>query len=138
MVYKSKKDGTNKVFPALEWLANLCSHVPTGGEQMCVIMAGIATPRAEQGRRREGMMMCPLILDPRGDAKAFRKSWARLIQKIYDVDPLGCPKCQATMQMISFIEDREVIKAMLKHLGLWLVRSRPPENSCPAAARIRH
>jgi len=30
------------------------------------------------------------------------------------------------MRIISFIEDREVIKTILKHLGLWLVRSRPP------------
>jgi len=29
------------------------------------------------------------------------------------------------MRIISFIEDREVIKTMLKHLGLWLVKSKP-------------
>jgi hypothetical protein len=29
------------------------------------------------------------------------------------------------MEIISFIEDREVIKAILKHLGLWLVKSKP-------------
>jgi len=30
------------------------------------------------------------------------------------------------MRIISFIEDQEVIKTILKHLGIWLVRSRPP------------
>jgi hypothetical protein len=30
------------------------------------------------------------------------------------------------MRIISSIEDREIIKAILKHLGLWLVRARPP------------
>jgi hypothetical protein len=25
-------------------------------------------------------------------AKKYRKNWARLIQKIYEVDPLTCPK----------------------------------------------
>ena len=29
------------------------------------------------------------------------------------------------MRIISFIEDREVIKAILKHLGLWLVKTKP-------------
>jgi hypothetical protein len=29
------------------------------------------------------------------------------------------------MRIISFIEDREVIQAILKHLGLWLVKSKP-------------
>jgi hypothetical protein len=30
------------------------------------------------------------------------------------------------MRIISFIEDPSVIRDILKHLGLWLVRSRPP------------
>ena len=60
-----------------------------------------------------------------GIIKEYRKNWARLIQKIYEVDSLTCPKCQGVMRIISFIEDREVIKAILKHLGLWLVKSKP-------------
>ncbi len=55
-----------------------------------------------------------------------RKSWARLIQKIYEVDPLVCPKCLGTMRIISFIEDGQVIRAILEYLGLWLARARPP------------
>ena len=46
-------------------------------------------------------------------------NWARLMQKIYEVDPLTCPKCSGVMRVISFIEDEEVIKKILKHLGLW-------------------
>ncbi|GAG64040.1 unnamed protein product [marine sediment metagenome] len=34
--------------------------------------------------------------------KAFRKNWARLIQKIYHVNPLLCPKCLGSMKIISF------------------------------------
>jgi hypothetical protein len=68
----------------------------------------------------------PCILEPQGDSKAFRKSWARLIQKIYEVDPLVCPRCQGIMRIISFIEDKQVIWAILEHLGIWLVRARPP------------
>jgi hypothetical protein len=30
------------------------------------------------------------------------------------------------MRIISFIEDAQVIREILTHLGLWLVRSRPP------------
>ncbi len=29
------------------------------------------------------------------------------------------------MRIISFVEDREAIKVILKHLGLWLVKSKP-------------
>jgi hypothetical protein len=59
----------------------------------------------------------PCILEPQGNEKAFRKSWARLIRKIYEVDPLVCPKCKGAMRVI------------LKHLGLWLVRARPPPKA---------
>jgi hypothetical protein len=58
--------------------------------------------------------------------KAFRKSWARLIQKIYEVDPLLCPKCQGQMKIISFIEEQVVIKQILQHLGLWEIRNTGP------------
>ena len=30
------------------------------------------------------------------------------------------------MEIINFIENAEVICAILEHLGIWLVRSRPP------------
>jgi len=35
------------------------------------------------------------------------------------------------MRIISFIEDAQIIRDILTHLGLWLVRSRPP----PACTR---
>jgi len=73
----------------------------------------------------------PCILEADKSSKDYRKNWARLIQKIYEVDPLTCPKCRGIMR-ISFIEDREVIKTILKHLGLWLVKSRPtPKTNAP-------
>jgi hypothetical protein len=34
IVYTSKNGRTSKSLPALEWLANLCSHIPNRGEQM--------------------------------------------------------------------------------------------------------
>jgi len=42
------------------------------------------------------------------------------------------------MRIISFIEDREVIQATLKHLGPWLVKSRPtPKAHAPPGGYIR-
>ena len=59
----------------------------------------------------------------------YRKNWARLIQKIYELDPLTCPKCSGKMKVISVIEDEEVIKKILKHLGLWEIKERPPPKA---------
>jgi len=68
----------------------------------------------------------PNIIEESTISPAQRKAWARLIQKIYEVDPLTCPKCSGTMKIISFIEREEIIEKILKHLGLWLIKKRPP------------
>jgi len=134
VVYKAKAypkgrsgDGKDqKTFPALEWLAAMCSHIPNRGEQMVRYYGYYSN--VSRGKRKETGTddAMPCILEPEGNVKAFRKSWARLIQKIYEVDPLVCPHCKGTMRIISFIEDAQVIREILTHLGLWLARSRPP------------
>ena len=57
------------------------------------------------------------ILEPLGDEKTFRRNWARLIQKIYEVDPLVCPKCQGAMRIVSSIEDPSVIREILCNIA---------------------
>ena len=129
VVYTSKDGATTKNFPALEWLAAMCSHIPNRGEQM-VRYYGHYSNVSRGKRQKEGLDdAIPCILEPQGNVKAFRKSWSRLIQKIYEVDPLVCPKCQGAMRIISFIEDPSVIRDILNHLGLWLTRARPPPKA---------
>ena len=126
VVYRSKNGRETKDFPAMEWLALMCSHIPNRGEQM-VRYYGYYSNVARGKRKAKGADdAIPCILEPAENNKAFRKNWARLIQKIYEVDPLICPHCKGTMRIISFIEDPLVIRDILRHLGLWLVRSRPP------------
>ena len=45
-----------------------------------------------------------------------RASWARLIKKIYEVDPLVCKKCQSPMKILAVITDPGEVKNILKHL----------------------
>ena len=71
----------------------------------------------------------PALIDSDISRKEFRKNWARLIQKIYHVDPLLCPKCSGTMKIISFIEDEQLVKKILKHLNLWDVKRKPPARA---------
>jgi len=44
-----------------------------------------------------------------------------LIQRVYEVDPMECPKCGGKMIVISFIPPpmEKVIDKILKHCGLW-------------------
>jgi len=50
---------------------------------------------------------------------AQRKSLARLIQKVYKVDSLVCPKCREAIKIIALIEQSDIIKKILTHVGLW-------------------
>lgn len=101
------------------------AYTEQGANRWCVTADTTATSHGENGKRKAAINDIPCILEPQGNEKAFRKSWARLIQKIYEVDPLIRPKCQGTMLVISAIDERQVIRAILEHLGIWLVRSRP-------------
>ena len=110
----------------------MCSHVPNKGEQLARYYGHYSN--VSRGRRRKAQTddQIPHILEPELSPKEFRKSWARLIQKIYEVDPLTCPKCRGSMRVIAFIEDEDVIKKILKHLGLWEVKRKPrPRANAP-------
>jgi hypothetical protein len=41
------------------------------------------------------------------------------------------------MRILSFIEDEEVIKKILKHLGLWDIKTRPPPRAIAPPGNIQ-
>jgi hypothetical protein len=50
------------------------------------------------------------------ERKQLRKSWAALIRRVYEVDPLLCA-CGATMRIVAIITERRVITKILAHLA---------------------
>ena len=36
-----------------------------------------------------------------------KQSWARLLRKIYEVDPFLCPKCNGHMRVVAIIQEPE-------------------------------
>jgi hypothetical protein len=42
--------------------------------------------------------------DTMGEASRCSQSWAMLIKRVYEVDPLSCPKCGGQMAVVAFIE----------------------------------
>jgi hypothetical protein len=47
-----------------------------------------------------------------------KSHWARMIKKVYEVDPLECPNCHQAMRIISCIDQGNIIYKILTHLGL--------------------
>ena len=135
VIYQSKDGKDEKVFDALEWLAAMCSHVPNKGEQMVRYYGFYSNVARGKRKKNDQDELIPSILEPDSSSGEYKRNWARLIQKIYEVDPLTCPKCSGKMKVISVIEDSEIVKKILKHLGLWDQKARPPPkaNSPPMA-----
>lgn len=106
VIYQSKDGKQEKVFNALEWLAAMCSHVPDKREQIVRYYGYYSNVSRGKQQKDNQDGLIPYIIESDGSFKEYRKNWARLIQKIYEVDPLTCPKCQGQMRIISFIEDQ--------------------------------
>ena len=66
--------------------------------------------------------------EPESDYRQeFRKSsWAACIKRIYEIDPLECPKCKAQMHIIAFIQDAHSIKDIMKAQGIPDFQAPPP------------
>jgi hypothetical protein len=87
--YKSKDGSQTKVFDALEWLAAMCSHVPNKGEQMARYYGYYSNEARGKRKKTNADDKIPCILEPELTDKAFRRNWARLIQKIGACPPFS-------------------------------------------------
>ena len=58
-----------------------------------------------------------------------------LIKRVYEIDPLICPRCSGQMKVVAFIEppQAEVIEKILRHCGLWC----PASPWAPPAGDLR-
>jgi hypothetical protein len=54
------------------------------------------------------------------------RGWAEMIRKVYEIDPLLCPRCGGRMRIIAFIEDPKAIDKIIGHLKLSFIAERPP------------
>jgi len=68
------------------------------------------------------------------EAARVRFTWARLIHKVYEVDPLECPRCKGPMRVIALIDDAAIIRKILSHLGLWAPPAAAGRSPGPPAA----
>ncbi len=46
--------------------------------------------------------------------------------KVYEVDPLTCPKCGGRMKVVAFITEPAVVDRIIDHLKLTFAAEKPP------------
>jgi hypothetical protein len=123
-----------QIMSGADWLAQLCAHIPDRFEHL-VRYAGWYSNRSRGKRRRTTPQPAEVVTrdaDTR-EAARVRSTWARLIHKVYEVDPLECPKCKGPMRVIALIDDKAVIRKILSHLGLWAPQQAPRMQTGPPA-----
>jgi len=54
-------------------------------------------------------------------------SWARLISRVFQADPLVCKRCGGPLEVVAYITDTVAIRRLLDHLGLSPPEKPPPE-----------
>jgi len=123
-----------QVFSALDFLAELTQHIPEKGEHLARYYGWYSHRRRGMRAKLEKDKHAddrPSIdrsaLDAQRSATGGRpragslSTWAMLVKRVYEVDPLECPECGGAMKIISFIErrQREVIERILRHCNLW-------------------
>ena len=138
-----------QVFTALDFLAELTQHIPNKGEHL-VRYYGWYSHRQRGIRAKSGKSSGtdPVIDRSASDAEQAAaagpragsvSTWAMLIKRVYEVDPLVCAKCGGTMKIISFIErcQQDVVERILRHCGLWEgpVRTLATARAPPRASR---
>jgi hypothetical protein len=97
-------------------------HIPDRFEHLVRYFGWYSTRvRGERARKAVPSAVQSAEDGPETAARA-RSAWARLIHKVYEVDPLQCPKCGAPMHVIALIDDAAVIRRILEHLGRWAPR----------------
>jgi len=130
VIYKAKGSNSKENFTAVDFLAKLITHIPNKGEQLVRYYGYYSNKSRGLRKKADNDQQVSDIVEKDISKKQFRKSWARLIQKIYNVDPLCCPKCSGKMRIIAFIEDKVLIRKILKHLDLWMpCNNSPPKKS---------
>jgi hypothetical protein len=134
--------GTDRIeTEPLDFLARVLMHVPDQNKRR-VIAYGVYSNRARGERKKKQAIqtgaekpMVPAQKDePFTEADEFAKkrkaAWAKLIQKIWEVNPMICPRCGAEMKVIAVITDPAVIDKILEHLQK--KKRAPPEEEAAA------
>ncbi len=142
VVYRRKgtdgRPGVEERIDALEFLARVISHIPPPRIHLVRYLGHYSN--VARGRRKKGKEHPLTPGQPRveeddglteGERRVRRRAWARLIRRVYEVDPLVCTNCGGEMRIVSVIGEHQVITRILRHLarkGIEPGRG-PPERS---------
>jgi hypothetical protein len=140
-------DEKAETLEALDFVARLLAHVPDPRRHLVHYYGAYSNVvRGKLKARGLAQKSEPLAPGPGEDAPppactspslaALRRGWAQLLRRVYEVDPLVCPRCRGVMRVVSFITEGRVIRRILDHLGASARRATQERAPPPAAAAV--
>jgi hypothetical protein len=147
IIYRSgmnpKVNANFRIFTPLDFIAAITSHIPDKSFQLVRYYGWYSNKMrgqrdklaAEEAEKLDETAISPNVIDV-SEHKPRRipsKKWRELIKKVWEADPLLCPKCQKEMRIVSLIDDQAVIERILRHLGLWQQGVRVMPSRAPPA-----
>jgi hypothetical protein len=81
-------------------------------------MRGQRDKRAAEEAKAAGKGIQVIDMSEHKPRRIPSAKWRELIKKVWEADPLLCPKCQKEMRIVALIDERDVIERILRHLGL--------------------
>ena len=113
-----------QILSLLEFLGEFTRHLPPKGSHLIRYYGWYSNKG--RGMRKESEAGAAHKSSPEIDAQRetpgrCNQTWAMLIKRVYEIDPMVCPKCGDQMKVVAFIEppQREAIEKILRHSGLW-------------------
>ena len=122
-----------QVLDPLDFLAEFTQHIPPKGSHL-IRYYGWYSNKSRGMRKKAAEAEVVAADQPGGEAPEVptpsrsSQTWAMLIKRVYEIDPLACPQCGGQMTVIAFIEppQGDVIEKILRHCGLWHCSRAPP------------
>ena len=118
------RSGAVETIEALDFLARVIAHIPP--PRIHLVRCPGHYSNVARGRRNKGkeVPLTPGRSGNEGDddlndgeRRARRRAWARLIKRIYEIDPMVCKNCGGEMRIVSVILEHCVITRILGHLA---------------------
>jgi len=126
-----------QIFEPLEFLAEFTQHIPPKGSHLIRYYGWYSNKSRGMRKKAEAEQSAKSSTEGEvsgGAPTRCSKTWAMLIKRVYEVDPLSCPRCGHEMKVVAFIEthQHDVIEKILRHCGLWRAsapRAPPSEDA---------
>ena len=134
IVTYTTKDGTALEFSPVEFLARLSQHIPDKWEQM-IRFYGAYSART-RGAKKQLQIALGITPLEHFEQKKPSKAWAACMKRIYELDPLLCPKCGSQMTIKAFITDSKEIERYIQKHGIPHYRAPPKISSKPKVQLI--